>query len=229
MGVGGWGPQPLTPNPDSRFWSTLGASDPTVSPAMTKTTMTDNRHEIEVAPAEPAEPPPESLDKVRDILFGGQMRAVESRLQGLEARLLQAQENLRAEFTRQIDTLDGVLQKEVQALTERLTAERTKRTEELKSLAGELRDVLREHEQRHLKLEATMGTADAELREGILQHSKAVAADLARLTERFTSELARAETALQNDKASRFSLAALFSELSSRLSGQGGDAGAKAG
>ena len=43
----------------------------------------------------PADPAPESLDKVRDILFGGQMRAVESRLQAAETRLLQAG-NLRA-------------------------------------------------------------------------------------------------------------------------------------
>lgn len=192
---------------------------------MTNTTMVDNRQDDGPGTTEPA---PESLDKVRDILFGGQMRAVESRLQGLEARLLQAQENLRAEFTKQIDTLDGVLQKEVQALTERLAAERSKRVEEVKALSAELRDVLREHEQRHLRLEATMGTADAELREGILQHSKAVAADLARLTERLTSDLARAVAELQDDKASRSSLAALFTELSSRLSGPSGEAGAKA-
>ncbi|HEV8598887.1 MAG TPA: hypothetical protein VGQ69_05975 [Gemmatimonadales bacterium] len=192
---------------------------------MTNTSIADPRQDN--GPATP-EPAPESLDKVRDILFGGQMRAVESRLQGLEARLLQAQENLRAEFTKQVDTLDGVLQREVQALTERLAAERSNRIEELKALAGELRDVLREHEQRHLKLEATMGTADAELREGILQHSQVVSADLARLTERLTGDLTRAVAELQHDKASRASLTALFSELASRLSGQGGEAGAKA-
>ena len=41
------------------------------------------------AMAEPAagDGTPESLDKVRDILFGGQMRMVDSRLRGLEERL----------------------------------------------------------------------------------------------------------------------------------------------
>jgi len=153
-----------------------------------------------------SEPPPETLDKVRDILFGGQMRAVESRLQGLEARLLQAQENLRAEFTKQIDTLDAVVQK---------------RVEELKALAGELKEVLRDHEQRHLSLEATMGTADAELREGILQQGKAVAAEIARLAERLTSELVRSVEELQEDKASRSSLSALFTDLATRLTEEG--------
>jgi hypothetical protein len=42
---------------------------------------------LDVAEPPAAEAQPESLDKVRDILFGGQMRAVETRLQGLEERL----------------------------------------------------------------------------------------------------------------------------------------------
>jgi len=166
-----------------------------------------------------SEPPPESLDKVRDILFGGQMRAVESRLQGLEARLLQAQESLRSEFTKQLDALDAVVQKEVQSLTERLGAERAKRIEELKGLAAELKETLKQLEQRHLKLEAASGQADAELREGILEHSKAVSADLTRLSERFTSELTQSVQDLKADKASLSTLSTLFSDLSSRLGG----------
>ncbi len=155
---------------------------------MTNATMTETRLENGGGPAEP---PPESLDKVRDILFGGQMRAVEARLQGLEARLLQAQDSLKSEFTKQLEALDGTLQKEVQSLADRLGGERAKRTEELKALAAELKEALRNLEQRHLKLEETSGTADADLREGILQHSNAVAADISRLAERLTGELNR--------------------------------------
>jgi hypothetical protein len=154
------------------------------------TTLTDSRQDNGPGTTEPA---PESLDKVRDILFGGQMRAVESRLQGLEARLLQAQENLRTEFTKQIDTL---------------------------------KEVLREHEQRHRSLETTMGAADAELREGILQHSNAVASDLTRLSERFNAELRRSVDELKDEKTSRAALASLFNELAAQLSGTGPRSGA---
>jgi hypothetical protein len=162
---------------------------------------------------------PESLDKVRDILFGGQMRAVESRLQGLEARLLRGQETLRADFSRQLSGLEATLQKETQALGERLATERAKRTEELKALAVELRDALKSLEKRHLKLEESSGMADADLREGILQHSKAVAADIARLSERLSAELARSVTELKAEKASLSTLATLFADLAGRLNG----------
>ena len=74
------------------------------------------------------DPQPESLDKVRDILFGSQMRSVESRLQGMEERMRQEQDSMRADFKRQVESLDALIRSEVQGLTERLSAERTRRT-----------------------------------------------------------------------------------------------------
>lgn len=168
----------------------------------------------------PAEAPPESLDKVRDILFGGQMRAVESRLQGLESRLLRGQDTLRADFTKQLTALDATVQKEVQSLGERLAAERARRTEELKTLGSELKEALRSLEKRHVKLEESSGLADAEIREGILQHSKAVSADIARLSDRLSSELARSVQELKAEKLNIAALAGLFGDMSSRLTAE---------
>jgi predicted nucleic acid-binding Zn-ribbon protein len=174
----------------------------------------------------PADPTPESLDKVRDILFGGQMRAVETRLQGLEAKLLRGQETLRTEFSKQLAALDASLQKEAQILGERLLAERTKRSEDLKSLAAELKDALRNLEKRHQKLEESSSMADADLREGILQHSKAVSTEISRLSERLTAELTRSVQELKAEKAGLVALATLFTEMAARLNGEA-RAGAK--
>jgi hypothetical protein len=113
---------------------------------------------------EVAEPPtpspvsdsqPESLDKVRDILFGGQMRAVESQLRGVEERLRQENEAIRADLARQVESLDTFIRSEVQILNERLAAERTKRGEELKSLGAEIKEAIRALEKRHVNLEAS--------------------------------------------------------------------------
>src|SRR5215217_8688222 len=100
----------------------------------------------------PNEPAPESLDKVRDILFGGQMRAVESRLQGLEERIMREQATMRTDFVKQLADIDATAKREAQVLGERLAAERTKRTEELKALSSELKESLRSLEKRHVKL-----------------------------------------------------------------------------
>jgi hypothetical protein len=158
---------------------------------MTNTTIAEHQQDTGTASAEA---PPESLDKVRDILFGGQMRAVESRLQGLESRLLQAQESLRSEFTKQLDALDATVRKEVQSLSERLDTERATRTEQLKAL-GE-----------------TTSMADADLREAIMQQGQALSAEIARLSERLSADLARSVLELKVEKAS-------LATLASRLKG----------
>ena len=176
----------------------------------------------------PTDATPESLDKVRDILFGGQMRAVESRLQGLESRLLRGQETLRSDFTKQLGALDATVQREVQSLGERLTAERSKRTEELKATAAELKEALKGLEKRHQKLEETSGMADADLREGILQHSKAVTAEIARLAERLTGELNRSVQELKAEKLNIASLAGLFGDMASRLGAEAKGSGKSA-
>src|SRR5215213_6941666 len=78
-------------------------------------------------PALPPAEPPESLDKVRDILFGGQMRAVEGRLQALEERLLHEQAQLRADLGKQLAGVEADARRELQALTEQLATDRVKR------------------------------------------------------------------------------------------------------
>ena len=176
------------------------------------------------APARPADLPPndatpESLDKVRDILFGGQMRAVESRLQGLEERIMREQASMRSDFTKQLADADAAAKREAQALGERIVAERTKRTEELKSLSAEIKEVLRSLEKRHVKLEELTGLADAEIRDQILQQSRAITAEIERLSQRVSADLNREVSSLRNDKTDVSAIVSVFSDMATRLSG----------
>lgn len=172
---------------------------------------------VQVAEPPPLDPQPESLDKVRDILFGSQMRAVETRLQGMEERLREEHEAIRSDFNKQTESLDAFIRSEVQALTERLSAERTKRTEELKSLAAEIKEAIRALERRHVKLEEAGSMADAALRDQLLVQSTDAAAQLAKLGERLTAELSRSHQELKSTKTDRVALAALLSDVASRL------------
>ena len=168
----------------------------------------------------PNEAAPESLDKVRDILFGGQMRAVESRLQGLEERLMREQATMRTDFSKQLADLDATAKRETQVLGERLAAERTKRTEDLKALSAEIKDALRSIEKRHVKLEELTGMADAEIRDNILQQSRALTAEIERLSQRVSADLNREVTSLRTDKADVSAIVSVFSDMATRLSGE---------
>jgi hypothetical protein len=168
------------------------------------------------APAS-ADVQPESLDKVRDILFGSQMRAVDSRLQGLEERLREEHEALRNDFARQVESLDGFIRSEVTTVTERLSAESRKRAEDLKGLAAEIKEALRALERRHVKLEEAANMADAALRDQLLQQSATAANELAKLGERLGAELKRSHTELAHAKTDRTALASLLTDMAARL------------
>ena len=168
----------------------------------------------------PNEPAPESLDKVRDILFGGQMRAVESRLQGLEERIMREQATMRTDFNKQLADLDASAKRDAQALGERLVAERTKRTEDLKTLSSEIKEILRSLEKRHVKLEELTTLSDAEIRDQILQQSRAINNEIERLSQRVTADLNREVASLRNDKTDVSAIVSVFSDMATRLAGE---------
>ena len=172
---------------------------------------------VEVTGPPAPEVQPESLDKVRDILFGGQMRAVEGRLQSMEERFREEHDAIRSEFGKQAESLDALIRSEVQVLTDRLAAERTRRAEELKSLSAEIKDAIRALEKRHLKLEQDGNMADAALRDQLLAQSTDAAAELARLGERLGAELDRSHRELRSTKTDSSTLAALLTDVASRL------------
>ena len=165
------------------------------------------------------QPAPESIDQVRDLLFGGQMRMVDARIQSLDERLAHETSAMRADFERQITELDSAIKKELGRHSERLVAERTKTVEDLKALSGEMRESLRSLEKRHTTLEEAAGLADAELRDHLLKQGASFASDLARTNEKLSSELDRITTRLQAEKLDSSALAAGLVDLAGKLGG----------
>ncbi|HEU4723061.1 MAG TPA: hypothetical protein VFS59_16990 [Gemmatimonadaceae bacterium] len=164
---------------------------------------------------------PESLDQVRDILFGGQMRMVDARLRGLEERIALEHTTLRNDLTRQLGELEEASQREFAAQAERLSAERAKRADELKTLSAEFKEALKNLERRHLKFEEATSQADAEVRDELMRQSAVFSAELARTAERLTSELDRAASSLRADKVDTTALAGTLTEMAARLTGGG--------
>ena len=164
---------------------------------------------------------PESLDQVRDILFGGQMRMVDARLQGLESRMQQEQASIRADFTREIAEVNGNMKQGITQLNEQLSAERTKRADDLKALSADMKELVKNLERRHQALEEAASQADAELRDHLLRQSAAQTADLAKTAERLTRQLDDVAITLTTEKVDISSLASGLSDLASRLTSSG--------
>jgi uncharacterized protein YaaN involved in tellurite resistance len=170
-------------------------------------------------------PAPESIDQVRDLLFGGQMRMVDARLQGLDERVSHETSAIRTEFERQVTELGSSIKKELAQHADRLASERAKRAEDLKALGAELKEALRSLEKRHQGLEEAAGIADAELRDHLLKQGATFSSELARTSERLSSELDRISTSLRTEKLDTAALVTGLTELAGRLGGTNSSSG----
>lgn len=176
------------------------------------------------SPAQPANAVPESLEAVRDILFGAQMRSVESRLQAMEERLLREQNQLRTDLIRKIDDLESRTRDEFRAASERMTADRARGSEETRSLGAELTQAHRDLEQRHLRLQEATSLADAEIRDQLLMHASATSSEFARTRQALTTDMAGKHQELMTKKTDRVALARMLAEVARRLDDPGSGA-----
>lgn len=170
------------------------------------------------APEMPADETPENLDKVRDILFGGQMRAVDQRLAALEKRFQKDLDGFRAESDKRLTGLEAFIKKEIEAQTKKLQAERSKRTDDLKGLNADVRDNFKSIEKQLTKLDDSSNKADADLRTAILEHTHTVADQLKNLSDEFAAELRQAVQELRGEKLDTATLIQVFSDMALHLS-----------
>jgi DNA repair exonuclease SbcCD ATPase subunit len=158
-----------------------------------------------------------NVDKIRDILFGSQMRDYEKRFMRLEDTVTKAIETLREDMTKRFDTLSNYMKEEVDSLSQRVKAEKSERSEGLKEVSREIKDGAKVIEKKLSQLEEQMSDGHGELRSKLLEHSKSMAAEIDKLRRDTTAALNREVDVLRDEKTDRAGLADLFNEFSLRL------------
>jgi len=158
-----------------------------------------------------------NVDKIRDIIFGSQMRDYEKRFARLDERLTADAQALREDTKKRLDALDAFVQKEVESLGQRLRGEKSERGEALKELTREMRDTAKTIEKGLSQLDDQLAKEAAALRSQLLEQSKQLAADVEAKHRALSSALDREAQSLRIDKADREALADLFTEMAMRL------------
>ena len=161
----------------------------------------------------------ESLDKVRDILFGNQLRDQDRRFGSLEGKFSQEFTAFRDDVRKQLASLEQFVTSELSALAARITTESTQRNDSNNHFGNELRNTAQRLEGRVNEFAQQHSNAEAEIRKSVLDHStssreelKAVHAELHALVEKVVTDLKGAKT-------DRTALAGLFNEMAGRLQG----------
>ena len=161
-----------------------------------------------------------NIDKIRDILFGVQMRDYEKRFSRLEERLLKESSDLRDDTRKRFEALEAFVKSEVEALSERLLAEQRNRDESVQNLSRELQDTGKSLERKLGQFDEQTARAQRELRQQILDQSKSLSDEIRQKADELSALLDRQVADLGNAKTDRAALAGLFSEVALRLNNE---------
>jgi vacuolar-type H+-ATPase subunit H len=160
----------------------------------------------------------ENLDKVRDILFGSQMRDAERRFARLEERLAKDISDMREEARKRMETLETYAKRELQTVLERVKAEQSQRSSAIAEVGQEIKE-LSKNLQNKLN-EAIEATAEVgrELRQEIMDQSKSLRDEIQQSRSEASAELEQSAADLRSQKLDKSSLADLLTEMAARLS-----------
>ena len=84
-----------------------------------------------------------NVDRIRNIIFGPQMRLYERRFKRIEEELQRQCDDLRADLRQRVDALEGFIKSELESLVNRLKSEQTMRNNEAEDLRADIAKVTR--------------------------------------------------------------------------------------
>ena len=160
----------------------------------------------------------ENVGKIREILFGTQMRDYEQRFARIEERLFREIAELKDETRIRLDSLESYIKKEIESLFDRIKTERGQRDESIKSLLNEVKQLNKTSDKKINQLDDQLNKSARDLRQQLLDQSKNLSDEIVRKYEGMLAKLEQTARELRDGKVNRSSLSELFVEVAMRLS-----------
>ena len=157
------------------------------------------------------------VDRIRDILFGSQMRDYDSRFQRLEERLTREAADARADTQKRLEALETFLKGALESLTNRLNTEQFARGHAVEKLAQDLSEAAKSLELGTKNLGEHCDREFHALRQQLLQQSKALGDEIREKYASAKADLDREAGQIRGAMTGRESLAEMLSEVALRL------------
>jgi DNA anti-recombination protein RmuC len=158
-----------------------------------------------------------SLDKVRDILFGVQVRDFERRFARLEERLAKETSDLKDDLKKRLEAVEQYARQEAASLGDQVRAEHAARADAERDLARELQDATKALERRIAAVDEQLIKSQREFRQQMLEQYQRLTDDIRQKVDEVLAALARETGDLRTDKVDRAMLASLLNEMAMRL------------
>lgn len=160
-----------------------------------------------------------NVDKIRDILFGSQMRDYERRFALLEERLLRESSNLRDDLGNRLSATEQFLRNELESLGASLRSEERERLAGIRSAMDAISSLNHELSERLANMAEQAAQQQRDLRALMQEQQRQLSEDSQRRHTEVSDALRREAYDLRDAKADRHALAAMFVEFAHRLSG----------
>jgi hypothetical protein len=159
-----------------------------------------------------------SIDQIRDIIFGSQMKEYERRFQRLEERSQQRIEELHAEVGNRLDTIEAFVRKELDAEGERLKSEQSARSDAVKALSNEIGEAVRSLSKSIEALAEKQANEAHALRQQAMDLSNSLSEEMRQKHGESSQRLDQAVRELDDGKVARKALSEILLEMAVRLS-----------
>jgi len=158
-----------------------------------------------------------NVDKIRDILFGGQMRDYDKRFKRLEDRVSQENMNFREEIFQRLKVLEERMDSEIDSLSEKSKLERQERQAALADLERDLKALKNELNNRITQFDEQISRDIKNLRQQTLSKFQETALQIRQQNDSLTGLINQEVSQLHDEKVNRSDLATFFHEMAVRL------------
>jgi signal transduction histidine kinase len=158
-----------------------------------------------------------NVDRIRNILFGSQMRDYDGRFRKLEERLAREAGELRSDVQKRLEALETFMKGEVATMTERVRTEQAERTQAMERIARDLGETAKGLEGKIRGLDEHAAKEVRELRQQLLEQSKALSAEIKEKNDHLQAGLDHEAQDIRGAMTGREALAEMLQEVSLRL------------
>jgi hypothetical protein len=162
-----------------------------------------------------------SVDKIRDILFGSQIKNYEARFARLEENLVRETVELKETMRRRFESLEGFFKSETEALSARLKSEREERSNNFTSLDRDLKATHEALSRKIHELDASTAEAHSGLRRELMAESRKLLEEISQRHDSLRSLLESRVGELRHQKTDRSLLSALLTEIANQIGDDG--------
>jgi hypothetical protein len=158
-----------------------------------------------------------SVDKIRDIIFGSQIKNYEARFVRLEENLIRETAELKDIIRKRFESLESLFRSESETLAARLRAEREERTSLISNLERDMKDVHVALGRRLNDLDAVMSEGHSALRKDLMSESGKLLEEIGQRTDNVRSLMETRVAELRSHKTDRALLSDMFREMAAQL------------